>query len=242
MKWHSWAALSLGLIFHFTGLAMNLQENLTTKGFSLQNTSLVSSVILVASCFALEIFSGEIFFTIFILPIAIALLIISGISVPLLEGPHFRGPWFLTHVGFSIAGECFFFMASVSAIAYLFVVRKLKSKNRLRAMYFFPSLARLDNFTLWFVGVGFILFSIGISFGCFWSWYYFGGISLIETKKAISLGVMLFFAIILLGSRAGKIAGPKLAILSILGFLTSLALAIGVDSRLHWFPQWMISK
>lgn len=236
MTWHGWGALIAGFGGHLGVLFLLMGSADQPTGFPTQGAPLAAGLILVFICTILEITSRESFFTIFVLPLVIGLVGLSPLARAWLTGTHFQGGWFFTHVAAAVAGECFFLMAGLSAAASWYEVRKLKGKNRLRAMKLLPPLTRLDGFIVQFITMGFTCFALGLALGCYWSVLHFGRIDLWQPKQVGSIAILAYFAILLSGRYAGRITGPRLTSLTIIGSVLSLAMTFFANGSMHWFP------
>lgn len=236
MTWHGWGALIAGLGGHLAVLALVLNGADQPSSFPMQAAPLAAGLILVAICTILETTSRESFFTIFTLPVVIGLTALSPLARAWLIGPHVEGGLFFVHIAAAVAGECFFLMAGLSASASWYEVRKLKSKNRLRAISMLPPLSRLDGFIMRFIVMGSICFALGLGIGCYWSYEHFARIDLWQPKQAASIAILIYFLGLLAGRRAGMIPGPRMTTLTIFGCFLSLAMAFLANGPLHWNP------
>ncbi len=236
--WHGTIALWLGLVAALVAMLMTSgQKAAASAGFSLPLAVQIAGFMLAGICGWLEWRSGETFFSLFVLPVAAALLGLAALVEKLLLGSHFSGPWFFLHVGFSIAGECLFFMAALAGATYLFALKRLKEKNRVRAVSFFPPLLRLEKLMIRFLNGGCILFAIGLAAGFAWSWLQFAVFDPLEPKKGLSTLVLLGFGGVSVATRAGRLSGPRVAWGVIGGFLLSMFVVLGIDSSMHWYPK-----
>lgn len=236
--WHGTIALWLGLAATVVSMLTTHCPGISAiAGFSLPLAVQIAGFVLAGICAWLEWRSRETFFSLFVLPVAAALLGLAAIGERLLVGSHFRGAWFLFHVGFSIAGECLFFMAALAGATYLFALKRLKDKNRVRAVAFFPPLLRLESLMTGFLGVGCVLFALGLAGGFIWSWLQFSMFDPLEPKKAASTLVLFLFGSMLAFRLAGRLSGPRIAWGVIAGFTLSMLIVFGIDSRMHWYPK-----
>ena len=233
MKWHGTLAMAGGFVSHLL-IAGNLYFQ---PGVSLQEALVLGSGILVILVGFLEFFTRETFFSIFVLPLCIIFLCFSPLADTISGSEHLRGGVFVTHVLASITGECFFLLATITGAAYLVVVRKLKQKNRLRAMYFFPPLARLDSLMVWFMALGLIFFGGGIFLGSIWAHQSFGSINFFSPKRLLSVITILFFSSTLIARNRGAAAGNRLAMLSMFGLLLSLSVVFAPDTQHRWISS-----
>ncbi len=177
----------------------------------------------------------ETFFSIFSLPASIVMLLCSTFADGVLSGGQFSQRWFAVHLLLSILGESFFLIAAVSSTTYFYVVRRLKKKNRLRAVFIFPPLARLDDLTFKLIGTGTAAFAAGLAAGLYGNWSYF--VSFSPGGKHIYAGLLLlFYTFILLARKSMRISGTRLATLAIIGFFLSIGLITLPDNARHWQP------
>ncbi len=225
--------LGLALAGHLGAGALLLMGGAAPEHFSSRAAFLLAAGVLAAVCAALEWSTGETFFSIFGLPVAAILVGFAGLSEQVWQNPLFERPWFLAHVAAAVAGECFFLMAAVSAGTYLFMVRRLKSKNRVRALQVLPPLAQLDQFTVLFLRSGVAAFGLGIAIGA-WGWIEaFGLAGLLAPKKMVSAAALVFFAGLLAARRQQWVVGPRWSMLTIAGVIASLSVLL-VDRGTHW--------
>ena len=152
-----------------------------------------------------------------------------------LAGAHFAQGWFALHLLLAILGECFFMIAAVSSLTYLFVVRRLKKKNRLRAVFFFPPLARLDDLTFKLIVSGTAVFAVGLLAGLYGNLKHFEAFSP-GGKHIFALFLLLFYLALIVARRPFKLAGNRLAVLAVTGFALSIGLVVLPDNELHWKP------
>ena len=184
---------------------------------------------------AIERLLKETFFSIFTLPACFALMLCSIFADGKLAGGHFAHGWFALHMLLAILGESFFLIAAVSSVTYLFVVRRLKKKNRLRAVFYFPPLARLDDLTFKLIVFGTSVFAAGLGVGLYGNLSHFTGF--IPGSKHIFAGfVLAFYLMLIIARHPLKLTGNRLATLAVAGFLLSIGLMVIPDSSGHWKP------
>lgn len=233
---HAIAATAIGLILHVGILLSQLQGSDSAARFSASFVTLLAAFTLIIACLFIEWLSREVYFSLFVLPLAIPMVATATLRTRILEGPEFAGPWFFLHIFGAISGECFFFLAALASATYLYLVRNLKQKNRSRALFFFPSLARLDALIATFTGTGLGLFFFGLMTGGIWSVNRYGTLAFRHPKI---LGSLVIFLLIgsLFGVRVGTgWAGPRWAWACLLSFCISLLLVFSIDGTMHWRP------
>lgn len=205
-------------------------------GFPVRGVPLAASGLLAIISLLTELVFAESFFTILALPTAIGFALLSLLLSGHLIGIQFQGGIFIVHVGFAVAGQCLFIMAAFAATTYLYQLRKLKSKNRMRAIRYFPPLARLDMFLIRFLCAGLVMFGAGLLAGLAWLKIYTGNIDILTGKTAFSIFIFLYFLSLLLGRRQGFLPGNRIAWMTSVGTLVTLLLSVVVNGPHHWFP------
>ncbi|PKL45278.1 MAG: hypothetical protein CVV42_18800 [Candidatus Riflebacteria bacterium HGW-Riflebacteria-2] len=195
----------------------------------------VGALSLSLSTVAIERVLKETFFSIFTLPVSFVFMVCSTFVDGKLAGAHFAQGWFALHLLLAILGECFFMIAAVSSVTYLFVVRRLKRKNRLRAVFFFPPLARLDDLTFKLIVSGTVVFAVGLAAGLYGNLRHFDAFAP-GGKHIFAALLLLFYLALVIARRPLKLAGNRLAMLAVTGFVFSLGLVFLPDNELHWKP------
>lgn len=187
------------------------------------------------STLAIESLLKESFFSIFSIPASIVFLFCSTFVDGALMGAHFSQGWFAIHLLLSILGESLYFLAAVSSLAYFYMVRRLKKKNRLRAVFYFPPLTRLDELTFKLIVAGTVMFFCGLGAGFYGNLAHFADFSP-GSKHIFSLLLLAFYLVLILARQPLKITGTRLAILTISGFILSIVLIVVPDTAEHWKP------
>jgi ABC-type uncharacterized transport system permease subunit len=195
----------------------------------------VGAMSLAIASVAIERILKENFFSIFTLPVCFVFMVCSTFVDGTLVGSHFVRGWFATHLFLAILGECFFMIAALSSLTYLFVVRRLKKKNRLRAVFFFPPLARLDDLTFKLIAFGTAVFAGGLGVGLYGNLWHFAAFTP-GGKHIFAAVLLLFYLLLIIARRPLRLAGNRLAILAVIGFVLSVGLIVLPDNKLHWQP------
>ncbi|MDD3146689.1 MAG: cytochrome c biogenesis protein CcsA, partial [Candidatus Riflebacteria bacterium] len=177
----------------------------------------------------------ETFFSTFSLPASIVMLFCSTFTDGVLMGGQFSQRWFAFHLLLSILGECFFFIAAISSLTYFYVVRRLKKKNRLRAVFFFPPLARLDDLTFKLIAAGTLAFLTGLAAGFYGNYSFFIGFTP-GVKHIFALLLLAFYLFIIIARKPLKLTGTRLATMALIGFFLSIGLITLPDNSEHWQP------
>ncbi|GAB4274601.1 MAG: hypothetical protein Kow0029_15100 [Candidatus Rifleibacteriota bacterium] len=235
MKYHSRTSLILGFLMNIGLLYSEFSNTNLSSEFDF-GIVLIAAATSIAFCtLATEFLFKENYLSIFSLPVCLAMLVLSSIARGKIAGGHFFHPWLMAHLLASFSGESLFALAAISSASYLYVVRRLKKKNRLKAVAIFPPLTRLDNLTFKLLAIGTITFFIGLAIGIYGNFNYFNGLQP-TGKHYLSAIVLGYYTGILALKRTLNIAGPRLAIASLIGFLLSLVLIVFPSNQLHWQP------
>ncbi len=239
MQKHSTISLSIGLILQWTLSIYCLRE--FSDEFQIKFILIISSTCLTTISALIEIFTKETYFSIFTIPGAIILMLCAHLSFVTVPGSYFGQTWFRLHLILSITGECFFFLAALASLTYFRVVKRLKKKNRIKDLSFFPPLKRIEELTRKFIQVGTFFFFFGLTLGFYGQ---FSQFNFFEPglKHVLSLVVFIYFAIISIFNSKLKLAGNRLATLAMFGFILSLILIIFPGNANHWAPNQLSQK
>ena len=144
----------------------------------------------------------------------------------LAEAPRpLSGAFLVVHVGLAILAYALFLVASMTSVAYVFQVRHLKRRTFSTLMQNLPSLERLDATLFRLIGVGYPLFVITLVLGVIWAWFdreLLGEWWFLSPKIALSVVMVVFYAISFNGRMMGWLRGRKLAYFVFCGFTTLL--------------------
>lgn len=236
MKNHSRASLIIGFILNM--VLLYLTNAGSEKNFELQtNSFLVAGSLSLALCtLAIEMGMKENYFSIFSLPVCLAVLLMSSLVTGKVSGHQFTQAWFAGHLIASIVGECFFVIAAISSTTYLYVVRRLKKKNRLKAVFHFPPLNRLDNLTYKLLISGTLTFAMGLAIGLYGNYSNYSTFAP-AMKHFFSAAVLVYYLAVVSLRGFLKLAGPRLAIATLIGFFLSACLILIPTNERHWQPE-----
>jgi ABC-type transport system involved in cytochrome c biogenesis permease subunit len=133
--------------------------------------------------------------------------------------PALQSWWLPVHAGLSLAAYGFLGLAFCGALMYLLQEHELKSR---RLGYFFsrlPSLDALDQLNSHCLAVGFILLSLGMVTGSFWSKQASGSYWRWNPKEACTLLIWLVYLVQIHQRFTVGWRGRRAAIMVILGFV-----------------------
>lgn len=133
--------------------------------------------------------------------------------------PALQSWWLPVHAGLSLAAYGFLGLAFCGALMYLLQEHELKSR---RLGYFYPrlpSLDALDQLNSHCLAVGFILLSLGMVTGSFWSKQVSGTYWRWNPKEACTLVIWLIYLVQMHQRFTVGWRGRRAAIMVILGFV-----------------------
>ena len=241
MKRHSTWSFFLGIFLHLAFIALLIKNDSGNLVFKLNTVLVIVSFSLACTAATIELILKEIYFSIFTLPISLVTLLCSSFFTNTLKGLQFQNPLFLLHLIASSCGESYIMIAAISSITYLYSVRRLKKKNRLKAVFLFPPLNRLDRLSSKLFTLGTAIFMIGITSGLYWHIKIYE--SFVPSFKHLLSFILLTYNIIVIAlKKPMKLAGSQMAILVIIGFFISVCLILVPSNELHWFPIKQTTK
>jgi ABC-type uncharacterized transport system permease subunit len=83
--------------------------------------------------------------------------------------PLLKNAWLTVHIVLVLLGIAALVFTCVASILYLFQERELKAKKPRKFYYRLPALGTLDELISKFMGVGFVLFTLGVIAGSTWA-------------------------------------------------------------------------
>lgn len=222
-------------IFVGIGLIVNLYEFsslwITTGHFP--SSTVYDFMILLSAAFAATYFIINIkvkshIIGLFILPFTIIFSALAAFA-PMGQPPQFvYSVWRYGHLPFIILGTTFFIAAFLSAVMYLIQERQLRSKSFGLVFQRMPSLDVINRMNDLTLKLGFYFFSIGAILGFIWM-IQSGLENLFASPKIVfSLITWAVFAVIMILKARKGMPPRKLAMGTIVGFLSVIATYTGV--------------
>ncbi len=223
-----WALVVFAIIFHACFLIMRI---LHIRGMPIETRldSVTSFLLVVAIIFAL--FSrpyrlqgvAALFWPVYAISAIGTWLLASGAPM---DRPSLEKTWLLLHLVPVYAGYACFTVAAFMGLAYIAQNRFLRSKGSEALWRKLPSLEKLDHAGRYAVSLGFPALTIGLVVGALWAehrlallgkaWY-------ADPKVAAGILVWLVYAVVLHIRLFAKVRGRQAALLTIAGFLLTLA-------------------
>jgi ABC-type uncharacterized transport system permease subunit len=164
-------AFALGSVFHFVSI---MEEGIVNNRCPISNfyetlsmcAFLVAIVYLgVQLRYKLESLSVFIFPLVFVM----SLVATFGNPVTALDSPIIKSVWLSTHIVLILLGYAALAFTGVASLLYLFQERELKSKRPGRLYQRLPALGTLDELISKFMGIGFVLITLGVIAASTWA-------------------------------------------------------------------------
>jgi ABC-type uncharacterized transport system permease subunit len=129
------------------------------------------------------------------------------------------------HISLAVLGVALFAVAALASALYLVQARQLKSKSFGLLFHKGPPLEMLDTVVQRCVNVGFPIFTVAIILGAVWM-AHLGKVALTSPQYGLALVTWFAFAGLLLSRAVAGWHGRRSAVLTIIGFTTSLAVVV----------------
>lgn len=165
-------------------------------------------------------------------PLALAFFYASSAAANVQGGlpESMTGTFFLLHLGVLFLNLALITFGFGSALFFLNLHRKLKSKTILPDMNGdAPALATVDRANRLVVLVGYPLFTIGLLTGFFWAYLVRGAFLTSDPKEVVSILLWLLYTVIFLQRTAFNWHGRKAALMLVALFLVTALSLVGVN-------------
>ncbi len=228
---YSLVATGVGFLFHTLGLFIRMSE----AGY-ISLTHLFDAVAFFAWALVLVFLLVEYRFRIhilgsFVLPLAL----ISLLSVTVLpkepRAPDavLRTAWVYIHTALALLGAVAFAIAFLLGVMYLIQEGLLKSKRFNNLYNKLPSLDILDDLNHKAIISGFSFLTLAIIIGAGGAGYVSGSYLTWDPREIFSLGIWLFYLVVLHGRITMGWRARRAAVLAIIGFGVVITSFVGVD-------------
>lgn len=167
----------------------------------------------------------------FVIPIVFVLMLSASLlprSIRPLP-PILQSSWFGVHISLAFLGNAAFAMACGIGMMYLLQEHYLKSKHLGGLFKRLPNLQVLDDLNYRLISIGFPLLTLAIVTGAVWGHSALGSFWRWDPKEVWSLITWLIYALVLHVRLNTGWRGRKVAILSVVGFLSVLFTFFGVN-------------
>jgi cytochrome c-type biogenesis protein CcsB len=162
----------------------------------------------------------------------VAVLALSPEIRPLM--PALQSSWLVYHVITCFLGYAAFAISFGVSLVYLFKKKKPTANSLM------PPHKMLEDINYKAIIVGFLLFTVGIITGAIWANYAWGTYWSWDPKETWSLITWIVYAILLHARYTGRLAGQRMAHVSVVGFVAVLFTYWGVNyllSGLHSYAS-----
>ena len=225
-----WIALS-GLATNVTAMVIRYVESHQSGfGYVPFSNMYESMAFLAAAIVGCHLFLVKIYQTrtlgAFIMPLGffamgIAVFALSPAIKPLM--PALQSDWLFYHVVTSMLGYAAFTVSFGVSIVYLVKRTRQEKKGSL------PDRKALEDINYRAITVGFLLFTVGIVTGAIWAYYAWGTYWSWDPKETWSLITWIVYAILLHTRYTGRLAGRRMAYVSVVGFASVIFTYWGVN-------------
>lgn len=153
-----------------------------------------------------------------------------ALTVPIskIEVKNFSHFFFIAHIIITIIGLGGLFSALIYSYLYFLEEKKLKEKNLQFPKNIFPSLERSNLLSYKSLRDGYILYSIGIFMGYFWSYKTKGILTNFTLKESFAFISWLFFGVLYFFQKKYGWRGKKILLMYLIGFFSILLAIAGI--------------
>lgn len=143
-------------------------------------------------------------------------------TIPLLYNPHL-----ILHVGASILAYCLFAIATLLAVLIVLLERDLHRHRMSALMHFLPPLLSLEKLMFQAIGIGFILLTLSIIGGTFFSEHLFGQAFRLTHKAVFGFIAWIIYGLLLWLRFSHSWRGQKAAWWIMTGFASLMLAYVG---------------
>src|SRR6266581_2748626 len=216
------AAFTIGTVFHFVSI---IEEGIVNNRCPIANfyETLAMCGLLVAFVYlGVQLRYHVESLSVFIFPLVFVMALVATLGNPVSawSSPIVRTTWLTVHIVLVLLGYAALLFTAVASLLYLFQERELKSKKPRKFYYRLPALGTLDDLISKFMGLGFVLFTLGVIAGSTWAFMSLQADWIRQPSIAISFFTWgVYLAMICLRVTAGW-RGRRAAImtLTVIGF------------------------
>lgn len=212
------AAVTLGGIFHLVSIAEQgiALGRFPASGFY-ESMSLCAFLVTALFLFVYWRYRLE-SVSVFIFPLVFVMTLVASLGRPVdasWSSQTVRDTWLMVHVVLVLLGYAALLFTAVAAILYLLQESELKRKKPRSFYHRLPPLGTLDVLITRFMGLGFVLITLGVVAGSTWAFVEFGTRWIADPKIGISFFTWgIYLAMVFLRISAGW-RGRKAAVLAI---------------------------
>jgi ABC-type uncharacterized transport system permease subunit len=215
-------AFTLGSVFHFVSIIEEGIINHRCPIATFYETLSMCAFLVVVIYLGVHLKYKVESLSVFIFPLVFVMSLVSTFGSPVTgwSSPLLKSAWLTVHIVLILLGIAALVFTAVASLLYLFQERELKAKKPRKFYYRLPALGTLDELISKFMGLGFVLFTLGVIAGSTWAFMSLQADWIRQPSMAISfLTWGIYLAMICLRVTAGW-RGRKAAImtLTVVGF------------------------
>jgi ABC-type uncharacterized transport system permease subunit len=164
-------AFTLGSVFHFVSI---IEEGLVNHRCPIANfyeTLSMCAFLVVILYIGVHLRYKVESLSVFIFPLVFVMALVATFGNPVAgwSSPLLKSAWLTVHIVLVLLGMAALAFTSGASLLYLFQERELKAKKPNKFYYRLPALGTLDELISKFMGLGFVLFTLGVIAGSTWA-------------------------------------------------------------------------
>jgi len=164
-------AFTLGSVFHFVSI---VEEGVAGNHCPITNfyeTLSMCAFLVVIIYLGVHLRYKVESLSVFIFPLVFVMALVSTFGNPVggWSSPLLKSAWLTVHIVLVLLGIAALVLTSGASLLYLYQERELKAKKPRKFYYRLPALGTLDELISKFMGLGFVLFTLGVIAGSTWA-------------------------------------------------------------------------
>jgi ABC-type uncharacterized transport system permease subunit len=212
--------LGLGLITHYFALLERSRDLHTVPYHDLYGAMSLFGWLLALTYLGLELYHRQRSVGVLVLPFILVFFVAAHLApADKLSPPPAHGPTFAFHVALNILAYAAFALSFVLSLIFLIEERYLRSHKLGDVIWRLPPLELLERMSRSSVLVGLVSITIGTSFGFLWVYRLSDKYSFYDPKYAVTLLVLILYAVYFRLARTRAWRGARASKLCIFNFL-----------------------
>jgi ABC-type uncharacterized transport system permease subunit len=212
--------LAAGLVAHYFSLLERTRGTHTVPYHDLYGAMSLFGWLLALTYLGLEIYHRQRSVGALVLPFILAFFVAAYLApADRLSPPDAHGPTFAFHVALNILAYAAFALSFVLSLVFLTEERLLRSHKMVNVVWRLPPLELLERMSRSSVLIGLVCITIGTAFGFLWVYRLSNKYSFYDPKYAITLLVLILYAVYFRLARTTAWRGARASKLCIVNFL-----------------------
>jgi ABC-type uncharacterized transport system permease subunit len=212
--------LAAGLVAHYFSLLERTRGTHTVPYHDLYGAMSLFGWLLALTYLGLEIYHRQRSVGALVLPFILVFFVAAYLApADRLSPPDAHGPTFAFHVALNILAYAAFALSFVLSLVFLTEERLLRSHKMVNVVWRLPPLELLERMSRSSVLIGLVCITIGTAFGFLWVYRLSNKYSFYDPKYAITLLVLILYAVYFRLARTTAWRGARASKLCIVNFL-----------------------